>query len=74
MAVTKTTDSRSFAVEVRKGTDALGNPTYSKKSFSNVSSDATDENIYTVASAISQVLKPEIRNILLVQTDQLNQI
>ena len=36
MAVNKIPDSVSFAIEVRKGTDALGNPTYSKKSFSNV--------------------------------------
>ena len=36
MAVNKVPESASFAIEVRKGTDALGNPTYSKKSFSNV--------------------------------------
>lgn len=36
MAVNKVPESASFAIEVRNGTDALGNPTYSKKSFSNV--------------------------------------
>lgn len=36
MAVSKVQESASFSIEVRKGTDALGNPTYSKKSFSNV--------------------------------------
>ena len=36
MAVNKISESASFSIEVRNRTDALGNPTYSKKSFSNV--------------------------------------
>lgn len=73
MAVTKTTDSRSFSIQVRKGTDALGNPTYSKKSFSNVASDATDEKIFNVAKAIKEVILGETGGVFVNQTDQLNQ-
>ena len=40
MAVNRINESSSFSIEVRKGTDTLGNPTYSKKSFSNVKEDA----------------------------------
>lgn len=73
MAVTKTTDSRSFSIQVRKGTDALGNPTYSKKSFSNVASDATDEKIFNVAKAIKEVILGETGGVFVNQTDQLNE-
>ena len=73
MAVTKTTDSRSFSIQVRKGTDANGNPTYTKKSFSNVASDATDEKIFNVAKAIKEVILGETGGIFVNQTDQLNE-
>ena len=73
MALVRTTDSRSFSIQVRKGTDANGNPTYNKKSFSNVASDASDEKIYNVAAAIKDVLLGETGNIFISQTDQLTQ-
>ena len=52
MAVNKIAESASFSIEVRKGTDSLGNPTYSKKSFSNVKSVLSDEtrNVYMTVS------------------------
>ena len=73
MAVNKVPESASFSIEVRKGTDALGNPTYSKKSFSNVASDATDEKIFNVAKAIKEVILGETGGVFVNQTDQLNQ-
>ena len=73
MAVNKIPDSASFAIEVRKGTDALGNPTYSKKSFSNVKEDADPEKVLAVADAIKSVIKSETRNTYLTVSDQLVQ-
>ena len=73
MAVNKIPESASFSIEVRKGTDALGNPTYSKKSFSNVREDADPANVLAVANAIKEVLKGETRNCYLTVTDQLAQ-
>ena len=73
MAVNKVPESASFAIEVRKGTDALGNPTYSKKSFSNVREDADPEKVLAVADAIKGVIKSETRNTYLTVSHQLAQ-
>ena len=73
MAVSKVQESASFSIEVRKGTDALGNPTYSKKSFSNVKENADPEKVLAVANAIKQVLADETRNVYMTVSDQLVQ-
>ena len=73
MAVNKITENSSFSIEVRKGTDSSGNPTYSKKSFSNVREDADPEKVLTVAGAIKEVLAGETRNCYLTVVDQLAQ-
>ena len=73
MAVNKISESASFAIEVRKGTDSLGNPTYSKKSFSSVREDADPEKVLAVADAIKGVIKSETRNTYLTVSDQLVQ-
>lgn len=73
MAVNRIAQSANFSIEVRKGTDALGNPTYSKKSFSNVREDADPQKVLAVADAIKGVLKTETRNTYLTVSDQLVQ-
>lgn len=73
MAVNTVPESASFSIEVRKGTDANGNPTYSKKSFSNVREDADPANVLAVANAIKGVLDSETRNCYLTVTNQLAQ-
>ncbi len=73
MAVNKITSNSSFSIEIRKGTDVLGNPTYSKKSFSNVRNGADPENVLAVADAIKSVIKHETRNTYMTVTDQLVQ-
>lgn len=73
MAVNKVPESASFSIEVRKGTDSSGNPTYSKKSFSNVRENADPEKVLAVANAIKSVLKDETRHTYLTVTDQLVQ-
>ena len=73
MAVNKVPESASFSIEVRKGTDALGNPTYSKKSFSNVKEDADPAKVLAVADAIKEVLLSETRNTYMTVSNQLIQ-
>lgn len=73
MAVNKVPESASFSIEVRKGTDASGNPTYSKKSFSNVREDADPAKVLAVADAIKNVILGETRNCYLTISDQLVQ-
>ena len=71
MAVNKVPESASFSIEIRKGTDANGNPTYSKKSFSNVKEDADPAKVLAVANAIKEVLSGETRNTYLTVSNQL---
>ncbi|WP_148347332.1 DUF1659 domain-containing protein [Clostridium butyricum] len=73
MAVNKIAESASFLIEVRKGTDSLGNPTYSKKSFSNVKDGADPEKVLAVANAVKSVLSDETRNVYMTISDQLVQ-
>ena len=73
MAVNKITENSSFSIEVRKGPDSSGNPTYSKKSFSNVRENADPEKVLAVADAIKSVIKNETRNTYLTVSDQLVQ-
>lgn len=62
MAVTKVIDSTSLSIEVQKGVDKAGDPIYSKKTFANVKTDATTQNIYDVAEAIKDVLEADTRD------------
>ena len=73
MAVNKVTESTSFSIEVRKGTDALGNPTYNKKSFSNVRDGADPEKVLAVANAVKAVLSDETRHVSMTVSEQLLQ-
>ena len=71
MAVNTVPENASFSIEVRKGTDALGNPTYGKKSFSNVKEDADPAKVLAVSNAIKEVLSGETRNTYLTVSNQL---
>ena len=62
MAVTKIVNGTSLSIEVQKGTDAAGDPVYTKKSFSNVRNDVAEQNAYDVAQAIIGVLEASTRN------------
>ena len=65
MPVNKELKIKSLIVEIESGTDKNGNPTFRKKTFSNVKLDAKDENIFAVADAISKVLDPNTKDYLL---------
>jgi hypothetical protein len=55
MAVTKSIQTASLSIEVQSGTDVAGYPTYSKKTFFNVKTDAAPQNVFDVAEAIKGV-------------------
>lgn len=71
MAVTKVPESASFSIEVRKGTDSSGNPTYTKKSFSNIDPQADLEKVQNVIDAIKAVLEAETKNCYITVSDML---
>ncbi|MGL5152216.1 MAG: DUF1659 domain-containing protein [Clostridium sp.] len=68
MAVTKNLINRSLVLETRSGQDAGGNPVYRKKSFQNVKTDATPDNILDVADGIRAVLGVETRAASIAET------
>ena len=62
MAVTKTISTTSFSIEVQSGTDLAGDPTFTKKTFSNLKTDAAAQNVFDVAEAIKGVLAASTRD------------
>lgn len=73
MAVTKQIQTSSLSIEIQNGQDKAGDPTYTKKSFSNVRTDVTPENAFAVAEAIKTVLSANTRASLLNETSSLDQ-
>ena len=70
MAFKKIAATTSMQIEIANGTDSSGNTTYRKKTFSNVKSDASLENINSVAEAIIAVIDADTRNVLLSETSK----
>ncbi|MFT8344486.1 DUF1659 domain-containing protein [Clostridium beijerinckii] len=62
MAVTKSIENASLSIEVQSGTDKAGDAIYSKKTFSNLKTDAPAQNIYDVADAIKNVMEASTRD------------
>jgi len=71
MAVTKTIDSVSLSIEVQKGLDKAGDPIYTKRTFSGIKTDATPENIYSIADAIKGVLEANTRDYFINESSSL---
>jgi hypothetical protein len=71
MAVTKLIQTASLSIEVQSGTDAAGDPTFSKKTFSNVKTDAAPQNIYEIADAIKGVLEAPTRDFFVNESSSL---
>jgi hypothetical protein len=71
MAVNKVVNGTSLTIEVQKGTDAAGDPVYTKKSFSNLRNDVDEQNAYDVAEAIKSVLEASTRSTSLIVNSEL---
>ena len=56
MAVSKVISSSTLMMEIENGKDKTGNTVYSKKSFTNVKTDAAPQDIYDVAVAIQGII------------------
>ena len=72
MAVNKIIDSTSLSIEVQNGTDKAGDAPFTKKTFSNVRNDADPEGIYSVASAIKDLMDTQTREIFVNVSSFLN--
>ena len=71
MAVTKSIQTASLSIEVQNGTDVAGDPKYTKKTFSNVKTDAIPDNVYAVADAIKAVLEASTRDYFINESSSL---
>ncbi|MGG7153627.1 DUF1659 domain-containing protein [Clostridium neonatale] len=73
MAVNKSVESTSVTIEVQNGTDKAGDPTFAKKTFSNVKEDADLQAVYDVADAIKNIMDGATRDTLVNVTSSLTQ-
>ena len=73
MAVTKQIKTTSLSIEVQNGVDKAGDPTFTKKGFSNVRTDVIPENAYAVAEAIKGVLSAKTKSYFLNEASTLDQ-
>jgi hypothetical protein len=74
MAVTKQIETASLSIEIQSGVDKAGDPTFSKKTFSNVKTGANVEDIYAVAEAVKGVLSASTRSYLLNESSTIAQV
>lgn len=65
MALKKQFYSNTLVIEIENGVSESGNTVFKKKSFTNINSSATDEDINEVANAIISTLDVATRNIYL---------
>lgn len=71
MAITKLVTGCSLGIEVQKGVDKLGDPIYTKKTFSNVNPSIGADDYFEVASAIEKVLDADCRNYIIIDSSKL---
>ena len=71
MAATKVISTASLSIEVQSGIDKAGDAIYSKKTFSNVKTNAAPQNIYDIANAIKNVLEASTRDVFVNETSTL---
>lgn len=62
MAASKVIQSTSLSFEIQNGTDTNGNPTYSKKTLSNLRADANPDDVLDVFDTMASVLSASTRD------------
>lgn len=63
MAVTKNLENSILSLKSQIGTLSNGNPRYKSYSYSNVATDATDEDMHFVATRLATLFQPDIAKI-----------
>lgn len=71
MAVNKQIENASLSIEIQNGVDKAGDPTFTKKTFSNVRTDVNVDNAYAVAEAVKGVLSADTRSYYLNESSNL---
>lgn len=72
MAVSKLLNTTTLSIEVKSGEDKMGDPIFSKKSFSNIKNNADPQNVLDVANAIKGILSEETGSCFLTESSILS--
>lgn len=73
MAANKTLNTTSLSIEVKSGEDKMGDPIYTKKTFSNIKNNADPQNVLDVANAIKTVLAQETGDCFITESSILSE-
>ncbi|MBW6408789.1 DUF1659 domain-containing protein [Clostridium weizhouense] len=71
MAINKFVKDTIMSIEIQKGVDKSGDPVFTKKNFSSVKEDASEENVYDVAQAIKDIMDGETRSTFITVSSKL---
>ena len=71
MAATKTPHSLTFIIKIADKINQKGEMVYKRKTFSNIRTDASTENIFNVADSISNLLAKDVVEINLSSTSKI---
>lgn len=58
-------------LQFQTGTDGEGDPVYKNKTISRVKSDATDQNVFDVATALGTLCTPTLNNVTRINENNL---
>ncbi|SMC44675.1 DUF1659 domain-containing protein [Sporomusa malonica] len=67
MAVVKVPQLGSFTVKVQTGISGTGNPVYANRTFGNLKSNATEQNVFDVAQALADLQKHTVTDVALTE-------
>jgi len=64
MAIVKMAQPGTLSIKFQTGVNGTGNPTYSTRNYSGVKPASTDQALFDVASAIAEVVKHTLSDII----------
>ncbi|OPY56631.1 MAG: hypothetical protein A4E55_02042 [Pelotomaculum sp. PtaU1.Bin035] len=73
MAVTKVPDNSTLRLELRVGVNTSGNPVYRRRTLNNVKPNASDQDLFEIATALAALQEYPLNSISRVDGAQLVQ-
>ncbi|GAA0079163.1 hypothetical protein UT300005_35420 [Clostridium sp. CTA-5] len=71
MSINKLVKDTIMSIEIQRSVDKNGDPVFTKKNFSSVKEDVSEENVYDVAQAIKDILDGETRSTFITVSSKL---
>ena len=73
MAVNKKLNTTTMSIEVKSREEKMGDPIFTKKTFSNIKNNADPQNVLDVANAIKGILAEETGDCFLTESSVLSE-